>query len=200
MCWFCENGVPDGVLPGSALPENVLPPDVLPQSVLPQGVLPESQVRERFRREPGRAVAEYLTGILGLIDETGWIVQAVSARDSRPDWAYTAGLTVHGLPELVVTGLDQPLSAMVLNAVAAESLSSGPLRPGDVLTLRGGPPMEVVALAEPSAHLSLAITLYGPDVRALQLVYADDSGAYPWSPSYRDGRGGQPVLGVRDDG
>ena len=205
MCWFCENGVPDGVLSSSALPENVLPPDVLPpdvlpQSVLPQGVPPESQVRERFRREPGRVVAEYLTGILGLIDETGWIVQAVSARDSRPAWAYTAGLTMHGLPELVVTGLDQPLSAMVLNAVAAESLSSGPLGPGDVLTLRGGPPMEVVALTEPSAHLSLAITLYGPDVRALQLVYADDAGTFPWSPSYRGGRGGQPVLGVRDDG
>lgn len=60
--------------------------------------------------------------------------------------------------------------------------------------------MEVVALDEPSAHLSLAITLYGPDVRALQLVHADESGAYPWSLSYRDGRGGQPVLGVRGDG
>jgi hypothetical protein len=190
MCWFCENGVPDSVLSGSALPG----------SALPESVLPESLVRERARLEPGRVVAEYLTGILGRIDENGWVVQTVPTRDSRPAWAHTAGLTGHGMPELVVTGLDPALSAIVLNAVAAESLSAGPPRPGDVLTLRGGPPMEVVALTEPSAHLSLAITLYGPDVRALQLVYADESGAYPWSPSYRDGRGGQPVLGVRDDG
>ncbi|SEO57458.1 DUF4262 domain-containing protein [Amycolatopsis saalfeldensis] len=180
MCWFCENGVPDGVLA--------------------EGVPLESLARERARPGSGRAAAEYLSGILGRVDELGWVVQTVLPQDSRPAWAYTAGLTGRGLPELVVTGLDPALSVMVLNAVAAESLSAGPPGPGDVLALRGGPPMEVVALAEPSVHLSLAITLYGPDVRALQLVYADESGAFPWSPSYRDGRGGQPVLGVRDNG
>jgi hypothetical protein len=91
--------------------------------------------------------------------------------------------------------LPSPSPSYRSDRFAAESLSSGPPRPGDVLTLRDGPPMEVVALAEPSAHLSL-----GPDARALQLVYADESDAFPWSPSYWDGRGGQPVLGVRDDG
>ena len=160
----------------------------------------ENAVWERPPQERARAVAEYLTGILDRIDENGWIVQSVLAEDARPHWAYTAGLTGRALPELVVTGLDPYSAAMLLNAVAAESLLSGPPRPGQVLTLRGLPPMEVVAVAAPSVHLPLAISLYGPDVRALQLVHADAEGAYPWSLSYRDGHGGQPVLGVRGDG
>jgi hypothetical protein len=180
MCWFCDNPAWVNAVRESAARDNT--------------------ARENATRERDRLVAEYLTQILGRIDETGWVVQSVGAEDPRPPWAYTAGLTRHGLPELVVTGLDAHPSARLLNAVAAESLEAGPLQPGQVLTARGLPPIEVVALAEPSAHLSLAITLYGPDVRALQLVYADEEGAYPWSSSYRGGLGGQPVLGVRGDG
>jgi Domain of unknown function (DUF4262) len=37
----------------------------------------------------------------------------------------------------------------------------------------------------------------GPHFAALQLVYADDRGHWPWDAGFRGGRGGQPVLGAR---
>jgi hypothetical protein len=49
----------------------------------------------------------------------------------------------------------------------------------------------------PSAHLNIAIELCGPQVRALQVVHADDRGHWPWEVGYRGVRGGQPVLGIR---
>lgn len=41
------------------------------------------------------------------------------------------------------------------------------------------------------------VELYGPRIRALQVVHADDRGRWPREAGYRGVRGGQPVLGVR---
>ncbi|MGH3919481.1 MAG: DUF4262 domain-containing protein, partial [Pseudonocardiaceae bacterium] len=57
--------------------------------------------------------------------------------------------------------------------------------------------VEIVELPHPDAHLESAIALYGVEIRALQLVRADDRGRWPWERGYRGGRGGQPVLGPR---
>jgi len=35
-------------------------------------------------------------------------------------------------------------------------------------------------VAKPSAHLNMAVVLYGNDIRALQLVHADGRGHWPW--------------------
>jgi hypothetical protein len=70
-------------------------------------------------------------------------------------------------------------------------------RPGAQIPLRSGPVIEIVKVAEPSAHLVTAVQIYGPQVRALQLVHADDRGHWPWDAGYRGLRGGQPVLGPR---
>ncbi|MFI5608861.1 DUF4262 domain-containing protein [Amycolatopsis sp. NPDC051903] len=148
---------------------------------------------------PGRSGQEYVAEILARIEEYGWCVQGVLGTDSRPPWAYTVGLTAHGLPELLVAGLPPQPAEALLTAVAERAIGAGPPRPGEVFSLRGLPAVEIVALAEPSAHLLVAVSLYGKEIRALQLVHADEAGRFPWAPSYRDGRGGQPVLGTRSD-
>ena len=59
--------------------------------------------------------------------------------------------------------------------------------------------MEVVELPHPDAHLVTAVSLFrGAAVRALQIVWSDDHGHWPWEVGFRSGRGrGQPVLGPR---
>ncbi|MDT7803783.1 MAG: hypothetical protein QOI78_7216 [Actinomycetota bacterium] len=141
------------------------------------------------------------SGYLGQLREgvadRGWLVQGVEGARPYPPWAYTVGLSGYGLPELVVTGLPLRAAANLLNDMASHSVHAAPPDPGERIPLRGGPRIEVVPLAEPSAHLVFAVALYGPEIRALQLVHADDQGRWPWSPDFRDGFGGQPVLGVR---
>ncbi|WP_103348454.1 DUF4262 domain-containing protein [Amycolatopsis sp. CA-128772] len=141
----------------------------------------------------------YLQELREGVADRGWLVQAVEGTGLYPPWAYTVGLSGYGLPELVVTGLPVLPAAGLLNGMAAHALCASPPSPGERIPLPGGPLVEVVPLAEPSVHLVFANALYGPEIRALQLVHADAQGRFPWSPDYRDGRGGQPVLGVRHE-
>jgi Domain of unknown function (DUF4262) len=111
--------------------------------------------------------------------------------------AYTLGLTPLGTPELVVTGLRLPRATWLLNEVGLDMLETAVPRPGDELLVEDGPLMEVVRVAEPSAHLLIAVEFYGPGIQALQLVYSDDHGHWPWDAGFRGHAGGQPVLGLR---
>jgi hypothetical protein len=107
------------------------------------------------------------------------------------------GLAAHDRPELVVTGMPYDRAVDLLNSVAEHALHADAPRPGEVLPLRGGPVVEVVRVTEPSVHLAVAAALNGPQFAALQLVYADDRGHWPWESRFHGGRGGQPVLGAR---
>ncbi|GAA1023543.1 MULTISPECIES: DUF4262 domain-containing protein [Amycolatopsis] len=148
--------------------------------------------------EPERSEEQHLIEVLDRIREYGWCVQGVREPGSRPPWAYTAGLTGQGLPELVVTGLSLREATYVLNAGAEHILHTGPPEPGEQWLLPRLPALEVVRLSAPATHLYMAVCCYGARIEARQLVYADPAGRFPWSPQYNFGLGGQPVLGVRD--
>ena len=52
---------------------------------------------------PGSTVDDYLDRIRRKIRRAGWAVQYVE--DDRVPYAYTIGLTPHGLPEFLMTGI-----------------------------------------------------------------------------------------------
>jgi Domain of unknown function (DUF4262) len=147
---------------------------------------------------PGGTWAGYLENLRDIIAGAGWAVQGVERDRIRPPWAYTVGLTAHGKPELVVTGLPLRRAARLLNEVAAHVIHAAVPTPGEQVQLIDGPLIEIVTVAEPTAHLRAAVDLYGRAVRALQVVHADDRGHWPWDRGYRGVRGGQPVLGLRE--
>ncbi|WP_216208586.1 DUF4262 domain-containing protein [Amycolatopsis aidingensis] len=147
---------------------------------------------------PDKTTRDYLEVLRGIIARAGWAVQGVEPGRIHPPWAYTVGLTELERPELVVTGLPLRQGHELLNEVAHRLLHTPTPLPGEQLRLPGSPPLvEVVELPEPSAHLNMAVAMYGPGVRALQLVHMDLRGHWPWDRDYRDGKGGQPVLGPR---
>jgi Domain of unknown function (DUF4262) len=146
---------------------------------------------------PDATRLDYLDHLRGLVVQHGWAVQGVERDRNRPPWAYTVGLTPHGRPELAVTGLPIERAMRLLNDVAAHVMHAAAPSPGEQIELDGGPVIEIVKVADPAAHLVMAIELYGRRVRALQVVHADDRGHWPWDLGYRGVRGGQPVLGRR---
>jgi hypothetical protein len=147
---------------------------------------------------PESSHQDYLDHMQDLIDRFGWAVVGVEGDRIHPPWAYTLGLTPRGRPELVLTGLPLPRATSLLNDVAAYVLDTAVPRPGENASLEGGPLMEVVRVAEPTAHLVIAFEFYGPEIKALQFVYPDDRGHWPWDAGFRGHhRGGQPVLGIR---
>ena len=146
---------------------------------------------------PGSTPDDYLDHVRALIAERGWAVQGVERDRAHPPWAYTTGLTGLGRPELVLTGMPLSRAASLLNDVAGHLTHSAPPAPGEQVRLPGGPLIEIVEVAEPAAHLETAVSLYGPQILALQMVHADRRGRWPWEAGYRGVRGGQPVLGIR---
>ena len=129
--------------------------------------------------------------VIPTIRRSGWMVQVVTG---RPRLAYTVGLTERGLPELVVTGMASHRAGALLNSAATSDIDTW--LPGECMQYRDQL-LEVVELPHPEAHLFTAAELYGESLRALQLVWADDRGHWPWCRSHRGSRGGQPVLGPR---
>ena len=154
---------------------------------------------------PEATPADYDRYLDDLIARFGWAITAVAPDRARAPLAYTIGLTRFDVPELVVTGLRADRASILLNQLAHHCHHSEvELLPGEQFELTGRecPPMpaysiEVAAVPRPDAHLFDAARRYGPRVRALQLVWADDRGRWPWERGHRGGRGGQPVLGPR---
>jgi hypothetical protein len=147
---------------------------------------------------PGATERDYIEHVRRLIDTYGWAVQGVERHGIHPPWAYTVGLTAYRRPELVITGMGLTRATKVLNGMAVHLLHADAPVPGTQAALVDGPLVEIVEVAEPWAHLNLAVTFWGQRIRGLQLVHADKRGRWPWDPAYQGVRGGQPVLGTRE--
>jgi Domain of unknown function (DUF4262) len=144
---------------------------------------------------PDRPIQKYLDELRETIRKHGWVVQGVE--DDRAPYSYTIGLHSRGLPELLVTGLYPEFAARFLNHLADDAVRGELFTPGERINFLGRPLVEIVEVEHPDAHMDFAIALGGPDVRAMQLVWPDDHGRWPWDAQWNDGRGRQPVLGVR---
>ncbi len=77
----------------------------------------------------------YIERICRQIEHVGWAVPVVVGETSI--FAYTVGLTGLGLPEIYCEGLDQPMSAGVLNFLAQQQIKNGPISAGTVLDVEG---------------------------------------------------------------
>jgi Domain of unknown function (DUF4262) len=144
---------------------------------------------------PNGTTEEYFDEVRATIRTHGWVVQGVED-DQRP-YAYTIGLHDRGLPELLVTGMPPPRAARLLNSAAQAAVDGRVFTPGAHIAVGDGPLVEIVEVAQPDAHMNFAVALGGPDVRALQLVWCDERGRWPWAAGWGHGRRRQPVLGVR---
>jgi len=146
---------------------------------------------------PDGTTEDYLDELRAMMRQhDGWQVHYVR-HDKRP-LAYTVGLHDRGLPELLISGLDARVSNTVLKSVGHMMADYGTvLAPAMHIDYEDRFLIEVVEVQHPDVHLKSAAAICGPDVRALQLVWADDHGRWPWDPGWGHGRRRQPVLGVR---
>jgi Domain of unknown function (DUF4262) len=138
---------------------------------------------------------DYFDEVRERIRTHGWMVQYVES--NRTPFAYTIGLHDWGLPELLITAVSPQRATRLLNAVACDAVTGRTLTSGQQIKLTAGPLIEIVEMKHPDVHLKFAVAFGGPEIRALQLVWADGRGRWPWSAAFCDGRRRQPVLGIR---
>lgn len=144
---------------------------------------------------PGSTTEDYLAELRRTMLESGWAVQYVEG--DRMPFAYTIGLTRYGLPELLVTGVAPRRAAKMLNALGRRAVDDERPAPGMRIVVPAGPLVEMVEVEHPDAHLVFADAMFGDEMTALQAVWVDSQGHWPWVASFDGGRGTQAVLGVR---
>lgn len=128
---------------------------------------------------------EVRADLLGKIERFGWTLCAVEAGPGGLPFAYTIGLTrYHGHPELLVSGLDQFDAASVLNDLGARVRDGLRLEPGQVLDDEGTEHRSLVLRVSNPDRLVYAQEIYrapgSAPVPALQVVWSDHDGAWPW--------------------
>lgn len=131
-----------------------------------------------------------------LVKRHGWAVQHVLASGAgEVDYAYTVGLTGRGLPELVIFGLGHDAARSVLNAVAGRLVAGEQVEaPARLRGVVKGYDVTVMTVTD-FQLLPLAFKVAGvPSIRALQIVWPDGQGRWPWEPG--SGVATMPLLGA----
>jgi hypothetical protein len=104
----------------------------------------------------------------------------------------------HGHPELLASGLP-PREAGALLADLVERVRAGErLTAGDVLAPDGEYRLQLVRVADPG-QLDHAQAIYATPrtpVPALQVVWSDESGHWPWQPGWVGRVSDQPLFGL----
>jgi hypothetical protein len=133
--------------------------------------------------------------LLRMIDEFGWAVRNVGAgpEPGEAAFSYTVGLTSFGHPEVVITGMPFKPAQTFLNNIGAD--------------VRDGKRFEAGALNEdlaPVPVLFLSVLrdeglvavrqVYG-SCSAVQMVWPDSAGRFPWIAGYNNPPDAQPLLG-----
>ncbi|HET8795926.1 MAG TPA: DUF4262 domain-containing protein [Arthrobacter sp.] len=110
----------------------------------------------------------------------GWSMIMVEGDLASPAYGYTVGLTEQRHPELLITGRTDSEMADLLTMLTHMVLDHGDeLTAGLTLEL----PKRNVYLApmeQPRDVLLMAAKIYSWRVQALQAVWADDAGQFPW--------------------
>jgi Domain of unknown function (DUF4262) len=133
------------------------------------------------------------------IQTHGWAVVAVGADGDDAAFAYTLGLTrFHGHPELLVSGMNSRDAAVVLNEFGDLVGQGLRFAPGQLILRDDGHRFQLIPVDDP-AQLVEAQELYSSEngpVPALQVVYSNHEGHWPWDRRWRGGHLAQPLFGA----
>jgi hypothetical protein len=120
------------------------------------------------------------------IHRYGWHVAMNYGDDRSAPFAYSVGAASLGLPELIVAGIDPATGAQLINAVLARGRTEG-LPEGVAMAGLANHPLILKALTSDQAQRWLPMAdahHQGRPFAAMQMVYPDPDGRFPWDPGY----------------
>lgn len=145
---------------------------------------------------------DFLASCVRSIAEHGWMVQGVFPTEQSVDkksWCYTIGLTLRGLPEILVVNLPVMIGTAICNDTARKMIADG--EPELRTSVSGYSSVDMtfleVAMVSNGEWFNVAHALYGDwNFRVLQAIFPDKEGHFPWHDKYSLDPDLQPLLGV----
>jgi len=139
----------------------------------------------------------YMERVQTIVAEHGWMIQAVGGSETEPGFCYTVGLSDYDHPEFIMFGLPFETAAHLLNDLGERVRGAVKFSDGVIVDdLLQNYPVYLMAVIDPTEHLSVARKYAGGTVPALQVVWPDAEGRFPWDPGYPTEYKVMPVLGV----
>jgi hypothetical protein len=117
----------------------------------------------------------------------GWHVAMNYADEDGFPFAYSVGAARHGLPEILVAGIDPAVGAQLINALLNAGRSGNALREGVTYPGIANLPIQLKTLTSDQAlqGLPMATPFHeGRPFPAMQMVYPDPDGRFPWDAGY----------------
>jgi hypothetical protein len=119
----------------------------------------------------------------------GWHVVGVLEDDEGPGYAFSVGMFhTLGHPEILLMGLQHSVAHRLVNDMGDAIRRGERYEPGQKYDgLAAGFPLAFVSRARRyyREYLGYALWLYqGPEFPALQCVWPDKAGKFPWEPGY----------------
>jgi hypothetical protein len=141
--------------------------------------------------------------VMGDILTYGWSCIGVfpTADDPGPSFSYTVGLDLnYDHPELVVVGISatpaHQILALAVNRIQDGSTFTAGTYSEEILDNYRAAFLKVEEIHHPIYPLSMATRLQGDEVTALQLLWPDQEGRFPWHPDFNPKfKEHQPMLG-----
>jgi hypothetical protein len=135
------------------------------------------------------------------INKHGWAIQFVSGSEGEtPPFAYTVGLTNFDHPEILVVGVDNLASAGgLLNQLGRRVRDGARFRDGQEVVM-SGPTVRMFDVPNPGEIIFTANNFFGrppfDSLPALQAIYPDAHGTWPWEPGCHLSPARQPMPGT----
>jgi hypothetical protein len=139
--------------------------------------------------------ADLVARMRAIVNEYGWAIQHVlpDVQGGVASFSYTVGLTTRGWAELVITGLPPEVAEQFIRNAVDEQQGNRPFQAGDrteELT-ESGSVMFTEAVNVRGMTATAAIV---GSFTALQMVWPDSQGCFPWDADYRNPKSAQPLL------
>lgn len=156
--------------------------------------MPDDELRSK--------ISAYQAKARELIAEHGVFLQGVFPNPGEvgPTFVYTVGLHEAGHPEIIEFGLPYKVAGPILNDLAAQIRAGKVFWPYlEYLEVVADYPVIFIPVDDSSEHLTLANAFYGRPgagpIPALQMVFPDMAGRFPWEEDYDLDPRTQPLLG-----
>jgi hypothetical protein len=140
--------------------------------------------------------------IIADVDTHGWHVMNVMPGEPHPPHSFSIGLQrTFGHPEIVILGLRGEIAQVLINDIGLKIRDGHAYEPGARYPgiIKGfSVSFANVSVEHFSEYLGFALWFYGGEpFAAIQMVWPDGNGAFPWEASFNEElRSLQPLLGV----
>jgi Domain of unknown function (DUF4262) len=150
-------------------------------------------------------LSDHEKSVLQRLEERGWFVNKIMANESAPQFAYSLGLYERWQqPELILAALDLDMMHRLINDAGELIRRGARFNDGETSNdlLEGLPVAFRNVDAEWCRKLMTWTSWYygGSDFPALQIVWPDGEGRFPWEPNFdRRIKQMQPDLSISPD-